>query len=237
MGLLLAGALSGFGKGMSEIGAYGMKQAAETKRDQVKFEQGIVAARRSVEIQHELTQKYGAQASSDAQAAMKQTGGDIQKAMQIATNPDAQKLLSEWMDAANNKIKLGNDEIKLADQMATNKASRESSAASRESSAASTEKSRMEIDSAKEIMNARRELADAEAKNINLNGAMQNIVDAKKAKLNTLSGSKPSETWSVRDEYNPDTDERKQITERKGAGEQPKNTVSGVVDYTTFFKK
>jgi len=230
MGLLLTGALSGLGKGMSEIGAFGMKQDAETKRDQVKFEQGLEAARRSVEIQHELTQKYGAQASSEAQAAMKQAGGDTQKAMQIATNPDAQKLLLDWSRAAN-------DTTKLADQLATNKASRESSAASRESSAASTEKSRMEIDSAKEIMNARRELADAEAKNINLNGAMQNIVDAKKAKLNTLSGSKPSETWSVRDEYNPDTDERKQITERKGAGEQPKNTVSGVVDYTTFFKK
>jgi len=223
MGLLLTGALSGLGKGMSEIGAFGMKQDAETKRDQVKFEQGLEAARRSVEIQHELTQKYGAQASSEAQAAMKQAGGDTQKAIQLAVNPDAQKLLLDWSRAAN-------DTTKLADQLATSKASRESSMAS-------TEKSRMEIDSTKEIVDARRSLAEAEAKNINLNGAMQNIVDAKKAKLNTLSGSKPSETWSVRDEYNPDTDERKQITERKGAGEQPKNTVSGVVDYTTFFKK
>jgi len=223
MGLLLTGALSGLGKGMSEIGAFGMKQDAETKRDQVKFEQGLEAARRSVEIQHELTQKYGAQASSEAQAAMKQAGGDTQKAIQLAVNPDAQKLLLDWSRAAN-------DTTKLADQLATSKASRESSMAS-------TEKSRMEIDSTKEIADARRSLAEAEAKNINLNGAMQNIVDAKKAKLNTLSGSKPSETWSVRDEYNPDTDERKQITERKGAGEQPKNTVSGVVDYTTFFKK
>ena len=223
MGLLLTGALSGLGKGMSEIGAFGMKQDAETKRDQVKFEQGLEAARRSVEIQHELTQKYGAQASSEAQAAMKQAGGDTQKAIQLAVNPDAQKLLLDWSRAAN-------DTTKLADQLATSKASRESSMAS-------TEKSRMEIDSTKEIADARRSLAEAEAKNINLNGAMQNIVDAKKAKLNTLSGSKPSETWSVRDEYNPDTDERKQITERKGAGEQPKNTVSGVVDYTTFFSK
>ena len=223
MGLLLTGALSGLGKGMSEIGAFGMKQDAETKRDQVKFEQGLEAARRSVEIQHELTQKYDAQAFSEAQDAMKQAGGDTQKAIQLAVNPDAQKLLLDWSRAAN-------DTTKLADQLATSKASRESSMAS-------TEKSRMEIDSTKEIVDARRSLAEAEAKNINLNGAMQNIVDAKKAKLNTLSGSKPSETWSVRDEYNPDTDERKQITERKGAGEQPKNTVSGVVDYTTFFKK
>jgi len=237
MGLLLTGALSGLGKGMSEIGAFGMKQDAETKRDQVKFEQGLEAARRSVEIQHELTQKYGAQASSEAQAAMKQAGGDTQKAIQLAVNPDAQKLLLDWSRAAN-------DTTKLADQLATSKASRESSMAS-------TEKSRMEIDSTKEIVDARRSLAEAEAKNINLNGAMQNIVDAKKAKLNTLSGAKNttdplSSGVSAAKTVLADIDARdeEKATAReflanalKSKNQVQKNTVSGVVDYTTFFKK
>ena len=237
MGLLLTGALSGLGKGMSEIGAFGMKQDAETKRDQVKFEQGLESARRSVEIQHELTQKYDAQAFSEAQDAMKQAGGDPQKAMQIATNPDAQKLLLDWSRAAN-------DTTKLADQLATSKASRESSMAS-------TEKSRMEIDSAKEIMNARRELADAEAKNINLGGAMQNIVDARKAKLNTLSGEKTS-TYPLSsgvsaartvlaDIYASDKDKAKAreflSNALNGLNQGKPTSGTGIIDYTTFFSK
>jgi len=79
----------------------------------------------------------------------------------------------------------------------------------------------------KEIKEMRQKLSQAE--NLARNDpSLAPLVEERRAKLNTMLGSKPEGTYSVREEYNPDTEERKQITERKGSGAPPVQKSIGV---------
>ena len=86
--------------------------------------------------------------------------------------------------------------------------------------AAQAEELRNKIARDKEIEQLRKDLAKAE--NLARNDpSLQSLVDARRQKLDTLLGAKPTESYSMRTEENPDTGERKNITELKGTGAPP----------------
>lgn len=103
------------------------------------------------------------------------------------------------------------------------------SKASSELQVAQTDKLRAEIAKEREIGALRSKLAKAELLAANDPAAKQ-LADALRSKLNVLTDAKPTETYSTRVEENPDTGEKKNVTEIKGSGTPPRTTaaVSGL---------
>lgn len=73
----------------------------QTTRDTVQFDRGLESARKTLEINHELTQQFGAETMSAAQQALAASGGDIAKAMKSAPTPDAFNALQKMQSAIN----------------------------------------------------------------------------------------------------------------------------------------
>lgn len=86
--------------------------------------------------------------------------------------------------------------------------------------AAQAEDLRNKIAKDKEIEQLRKDLAKAE--NLARNDpSLQSLVDARRQKLDTLLGAKPTESYSISMEENPDTGERKNVTRLTGTGAPP----------------
>lgn len=96
------------------------------------------------------------------------------------------------------------------------------------------DKLRAEIAKEKEIDTLRAKLANAESFAAN-DPAAKPLADAMRARLNVLTGAKPTETHSTRIEEDQDTGNVKKITEIKGAGMPPKSNAAAV-DYSQYFK-
>lgn len=167
------------------------------------------------------------------------------KVIQDQERQDRESAAKSAQDAARSERDLAIEERKLQmaakfkhDQLPDDLARIKAEAQARESAksgtpdnelrAAQAEEQRMKNAREKEIAELRKDLAKAESLARN-DPSLQSLVDARRQKLETLLGAKPAESYSMRMEENPDTGERKTVTEFKGSGAPPGATKSAAL--------